>query len=133
MPWAMRPNSTGGTAINYGAENIGFAVPVNTLRDILPQLRDKGKVSRGYLGIEIQNLDYARAQAFGRDTTEGALVGNVQSGTPAAGAVIVCSTCAPSMLLTVPSSCPSATASPGPTAGSHQPSSSQRSHRKRRR
>jgi serine protease Do len=74
------------TAINYGAENIGFAVPVNTLRDILPQLRDKGKVSRGYLGIEIQNLDYARAQAFGRDTTDGALVGNVQSGTPAAEA-----------------------------------------------
>src|ERR1700686_5101089 len=40
------------SAINYGAENIGFAVPVNTLKDILPQLREKGKVSRGYLGIK---------------------------------------------------------------------------------
>src|SRR3954452_6597206 len=53
------------TAINYGAENIGFAVPVNTLKEVLPQLREKGKVSRGYLGIGIRNLDYNQAQAFG--------------------------------------------------------------------
>jgi serine protease Do len=72
------------TAINYGAENIGFAVPVNTLREVLPQLQSKGKVSRGYLGIEIQNLDYPHAQAFGLKNTEGALVGQVRGGTPAA-------------------------------------------------
>ena len=63
------------TAINCGAENIGFAVPVNTLKEILPQLREKGKVSRGYLGIQISNLDYEPAQAFGLESTEGALVG----------------------------------------------------------
>jgi serine protease Do len=74
------------SAINYGAENIGFAVPVNTLKDILPQLREKGKVSRGYLGINIQNLDWPHAQAFGLTSTDGALVGEVVSGTPAAEA-----------------------------------------------
>lgn len=77
------------SAINYGAENIGFAVPVNTLREILPQLRDKGHVSRGYLGINIQNLDWPHAQAFGLSSTDGALVGDVVSGTPAAEAGIV--------------------------------------------
>src|SRR5262249_10534186 len=47
------------TAINYGAENIGFAVPVNTLKQVLPQLEAKGKVSRGYLGIRVGNLSFA--------------------------------------------------------------------------
>jgi serine protease Do len=76
------------TAINYGAENIGFAVPVNTLKTILPQLRENGKVSRGYLGIDIGNLDYEQAQAFGLDAAEGALVSNVRPDTPASDAGI---------------------------------------------
>jgi serine protease Do len=71
------------TAINYGAENIGFAVPVNTLKQVLPQLEQKGKVSRGYLGIQIGNLNYAQAQAFGLPNTDGALVGSVEDNTPA--------------------------------------------------
>jgi len=74
------------TAINAGAENIGFAVPVNTLKEILPQLREKGKVSRGYLGISIRNLDYNQAQAFGLSNTDGALVQSIEPGTPAADA-----------------------------------------------
>jgi serine protease Do len=71
------------TAINWGAENIGFAVPVNTLKEILPQLRDKGRVSRGYLGIGIRNLDYTQAQAWGLSNTDGALVYSVETDTPA--------------------------------------------------
>ncbi len=71
------------TAINWGAENIGFAVPVNTLKEILPQLRDKGKVSRGYLGIGIRNLDFTQAQAWGLSNTDGALVQSVEDDTPA--------------------------------------------------
>jgi serine protease Do len=71
------------TAINWGAENIGFAVPVNTLKEILPQLRDSGKVSRGYLGIQINNLTWNQARAFGLDSTDGALVASVESDTPA--------------------------------------------------
>jgi serine protease Do len=68
------------TAINWGAENIGFAVPVNTLKEVLPQLRDKGKVSRGYLGLGVRNLDYTQAQAWGLSNTEGALVQSVENG-----------------------------------------------------
>ena len=71
------------TAINWGAENIGFAVPVNTLKQILPQLRESGKVSRGYLGIQVSNLNYTQAQAFGLESTDGALVGSVDNDTPA--------------------------------------------------
>jgi serine protease Do len=71
------------TAINWGAENIGFAVPVNTLKEVLPQLREKGKVSRGYLGIGIRNLDYQQAQAWGLSNTDGALVYSVEPDTPA--------------------------------------------------
>ena len=41
------------TAIFRPAQNIGFAVPINTLKTILPQLREKGKVVRGFLGINI--------------------------------------------------------------------------------
>lgn len=74
------------TAINYGAENIGFAVPVNTLKQILPQLRDKGTVSRGYLGVQIGNLTYDQAQAFGLESSDGALVGSVEADTPASKA-----------------------------------------------
>ncbi len=71
------------TAINFGSENIGFAVPVDILKRILPQLRDSGKVSRGYLGIGVNDLDRAAAEAFGLDSTDGALVSNVQDGLPA--------------------------------------------------
>jgi len=74
------------TAMNWGAENIGFAVPVSTLRAVLPQLKEKGKVSRGYLGINIQNLDWDRAQAFGLTSTDGALVTEVNDGSPAGDA-----------------------------------------------
>jgi serine protease Do len=76
------------TAINWGAENIGFAVPVNTLREILPQLRDKGRVSRGYLGVTIGNLSYEQAEAWGLQSTDGALVQSVEGDTPAGRAGI---------------------------------------------
>jgi serine protease Do len=58
-------------------------VPVSTLKEVLPQLREKGKVSRGYLGIQVQNLSYNQARAFGLESNEGALVGSVENDTPA--------------------------------------------------
>ena len=76
------------TAMNFGAENIGFAVPVDTLKRVLPQLREDGKVSRGYLGVGIENLDEDTAEAFGLDSAKGALVINVNADTPAAKAGI---------------------------------------------
>ncbi|MCI0347449.1 MAG: Do family serine endopeptidase, partial [Chloroflexi bacterium] len=74
------------TAINFGAENIGFAVPANTLKQILPQLRESGRVTRGYLGIEVGNLDFKDAEAFGLSSTDGALVQAVIEGGPAENA-----------------------------------------------
>jgi len=71
------------TAIFRPAQNIGFAVPVNTLKQVLPQLREKGKVTRGFLGINIVNVDSDRAAAFNLKTEDGAFVESVESGKPA--------------------------------------------------
>ena len=71
------------TAIFRPAQNIGFAVPINTLKTILPQLRDKGKVVRGFLGINIVNVDADRAAAFDLKGQEGAFVESVEAGKPA--------------------------------------------------
>jgi serine protease Do len=71
------------TAISFGSENIGFAVPVNTLKQVLSQLRDEGRVRRGYLGIGVNEITPEAADAFGLDSTDGALVMNVQPGLPA--------------------------------------------------
>jgi serine protease Do len=74
------------TAMNWGAENIGFAVPINTLKSILSQLRDSGRVRRGYLGINVAALSSDRAEAFGLASAHGVLVENVDPDTPAAKA-----------------------------------------------
>jgi serine protease Do len=74
------------TAMNWGAENIGFAVPINTLKSILDQLRESGRVRRGYLGINVANLSADRAEAFGLASANGVLVENVDPDTPAAKA-----------------------------------------------
>ncbi len=71
------------TAMFRPAQNIGFAVPVNSLKSILPQLREKGKVVRGYLGINIRNVDSDTAAAFKLKTTDGAFVEQVLPGEPA--------------------------------------------------
>ncbi len=72
------------TAIIRGANTVGFAIPANEIADILPQLRDSGKVSRGYLGIEMTQLPEAAQKAIGR----GVLVGGVQPDGPASTAGI---------------------------------------------
>jgi len=74
------------SAMNWGAENIGFAVPVNTLKSVYDDLRDRGRVRRGYLGIKIRALSWEEAQAFGLASTDGALVESVDESTPAAKA-----------------------------------------------
>jgi serine protease Do len=71
------------TAINWGAENVGFAVPASTLSKVMPQLERTGKVRRGYLGVNVENLDYRAQEAFGLHPEEGgALVIQVNDGTP---------------------------------------------------
>ena len=66
------------TAIRQNAQGIGFAVPVNALKEVLPQLRDKGGVRRGKLGVRIQPLTSELAQGLGLSKPRGALVSNVE-------------------------------------------------------
>ncbi len=66
-----------------GNEGIGFAVPSSMARNIMKQLIEKGKVTRGYLGVRIQNVDPELAKSFGLEDTKGALVTEVFKGSPA--------------------------------------------------
>jgi len=68
------------TAINARGQNMGFAVPVNTAKLILPQLREHGKVVRGYLGVTIRNIDQEIQEAFGLSSRDGAFVEEVLPG-----------------------------------------------------
>lgn len=74
------------TAINWGAENVGFAVPASTIAKVIPQLEHQGKVRRGYLGVNVENVDYKAQEAFGLPAAAGALVIQVNDGTPGAEA-----------------------------------------------
>ncbi len=71
------------TAIIAGGQGIGFAIPVNMAKGIISQLRDTGKVTRGYLGIRFQPLTADLAKSFGMSSDKGALVASVEKDTPA--------------------------------------------------
>ena len=66
------------TAINPEGQNLGFAVPANMVRRVLPELRSGKPVSRGYLGISTQELDQDFQASLG--VKEGVVVGDVQRG-----------------------------------------------------
>ena len=69
-----------------GSVGIGFAVPSNTVRLIVADLMDDGKVDRGWLGVQIQPVDKDLAAALGLDEARGAVVTDVSDGSPAAAA-----------------------------------------------
>ena len=71
------------TAIVPYGQGIGFAIPVNTAKPLIPQLVSKGEVTRGYLGVNIQPVTPELATAMKLDDTKGALVGDVIPGGPA--------------------------------------------------
>lgn len=71
------------TAIVSGGQGIGFAIPINVARDMLAQLKSKGKVARGWLGIVIQKLTPEIAKTFGISESEGAFVADVMENSPA--------------------------------------------------
>jgi serine protease Do len=77
------------TAISAAGQGIGFASPVDALKEILPQLITKGHVERGRLGVLIQPVEPAMAKALGMDRPHGALIGDIQPGGPAAKAGIL--------------------------------------------
>jgi serine protease Do len=70
------------TAISRFAQNIGFAVPINVAKRLLPQLK-KGKVVRGFLGVNIESVNKKWQEAYGLKAPEGALVQSVEKGKPA--------------------------------------------------
>ena len=74
------------TAINRLGQGIGFAIPVNMIKTILPNLRDEGFVARSWIGINIQELDLNLARSFGLKRARGALVTHIVSGSPGAKA-----------------------------------------------
>ena len=71
------------TAIFRRGQGIGFAIPVNLAQRIVAQLKSKGKVVRGFLGVGIQAVNKEIAEAFGLDKARGVLVRQVMPGTPA--------------------------------------------------
>jgi serine protease Do len=94
---AINPGNSGGpllniagqviginTAINPNGQGIGFAIPIDDVKQILPQLISTGHVSRGRLGVAIQSMDETTAKALGLDRPRGALVAEVMPDGPAA-------------------------------------------------
>jgi serine protease Do len=96
---SINPGNSGGPLINMRGEviginsaifsesggniGIGFAIPTNLVKELLPELRDKGKVVRGYLGTAIQKLTPEIADALGLSQTQGALITETTDGGPA--------------------------------------------------
>ncbi len=96
---AINPGNSGGplfnmkgeviginTAIVGGGTGIGFAVPSNIVKQLLPQLEKEGVVTRAWLGIGIQELTPELGKALNLPVTEGAIVTSVNEGSPAAKA-----------------------------------------------
>ena len=71
-----------------GSVGIAFAIPADTVKSVIAQLRDKGTVSRGWIGVEIQPVTADIADSLGLKNAEGALVANPQPNGPAVNAGI---------------------------------------------
>jgi len=71
------------TAIISGGTGIGFAVPVNMAKEVMPQLKEHGKVTRGWIGVYIQEITSDLQESLELKDREGALVADVVDGSPA--------------------------------------------------
>ncbi|ASP39197.1 serine peptidase [Bacterioplanes sanyensis] len=96
---AINPGNSGGPLFNLDGEVVGinsqiytrsggfmgvsFAIPINVAMDVADQLKERGKVSRGWLGVVIQEVNKDLAESFGLDKAAGALVAQVMPGSPA--------------------------------------------------
>jgi serine protease Do len=100
---AINPGNSGGPLLNTRGQaigintliitqgvpqsaGVGFAVPINVAKEILPQLRDKGRVVRGWLGIQIQRLTDDLAKSYKIKEAKGAVISEVTPGSPAEAA-----------------------------------------------
>ncbi len=93
---SINPGNSGGALINLDGElvgintaivaqgqGIGFAIPVNLAKNVMEQLKTKGRVVRGWLGVYIQPVTKELAKKFGLEEAEGVLVADVIKGSPA--------------------------------------------------
>ncbi len=96
---AINPGNSGGALINAGGElvgvntaifsrtggsqGIGFAIPVSLARGVMQQIIEQGRVSRGWLGVEIQDLNPALAESFGLPDQNGVIIAGVLKRGPA--------------------------------------------------
>ena len=71
------------SAISSRASNIGFAVPINQAVAILPQLKTRGRVSRGYIGVYLTDVTPALQRSLGLSVSHGAMVQDVSATSPA--------------------------------------------------
>jgi serine protease Do len=71
------------SAVSRQASSIGFAIPINQAKLILPQLKDTGHVQRGYIGVALRDVDPDLQGPLGLPQTNGALVQDVTTGSPA--------------------------------------------------
>jgi serine protease Do len=97
---SINPGNSGGPLLNTQGEvigintliitqglpqsaGVGFAVPINVAKEILPQLRDKGRVVRGWLGVVIQPVSEDMAKSLRMDQAKGAIIADVTKDSPA--------------------------------------------------
>ena len=97
---SINPGNSGGPLLNTQGEvigintliitqglpqsaGVGFAVPINVAKEILPQLREKGRVTRGWLGVVIQPVSEDLAKSLHMDEAKGAIVADVTKDSPA--------------------------------------------------
>ena len=96
---SINPGNSGGPLVNLQGEvvgidtaifsqsggniGIGFAIPINLVKDLLPQLKSGGKITRGWLGVSIQGMTPDLADSLGLDNPRGALVSSVVHNGPA--------------------------------------------------
>lgn len=71
------------TLISSQGTGIGFAIPINIAKDILPQLKSTGRVSRGFLGLTPQEITPELQSSLQLQTSEGVVISSIRSGTPA--------------------------------------------------
>jgi serine protease Do len=69
-----------------GSVGVAFAIPADTVKAVIPQLKDKGVVTRGWIGVEVRSITPDVAESLGANNLRGAIVVGVQGGGPAAKA-----------------------------------------------
>ncbi len=72
------------SAVSRQASNIGFAVPINQARSVIPQLKKLGRVERGYIGVTLRDVDPDLQTSLKLPRADGALVQDVTAGSPGA-------------------------------------------------